>query len=489
MTIQPLGPWLPDKPPIRGPHLRDAKGVLPTLEGYAPLPGLAATTNALSNQCLGATAARDILSAAHMYAGDASKLYANLSGTWTDQSKGGGYGPATAQTRWRFTAYGDRLIAVNGVDAPQYIDMSIGSAFANLGGSPGVASYCATFGEFVFLAATATNSMAVKWSGFGDSAGWTAGTNQSDEQDFADGGRITGLGVTQAALYLFQEKSIRRFLYVGGDTIFQIDQLVQGIGCAEPNSLVQFGQRFFFLSEDGLYQFDGASEPTPIGVEAFSAWFLADASRQYWRTMSAAIDPRKKVVAWAYASINSGMGIPDSVLFYNYALDRASYARLDTEFIIGAISLGASRDDAAFSGMSADDAAFATLSSDDPSFLGGTFYLAAFNTAHKLASFASSNVEATIETGRAPLMPGGRATVKWIQPITDSPNVTAAAGSQVKASDAIVFVSPVSKQASGRCPQRGANGFFLAGKFVIPAADTWTFFNGFDFEAANAGRR
>lgn len=491
MSILPLGPWTPDKPDIRSvPFLIDAQGVLPTLEGYAPLPGLSVTTNALGTQCLGATGARDIIQGGHMFAGTSSKLYANLNGTWTDWSKVGGYGPATNITRWRFAAYGDRMIAVNGIDPPQFVDMSTGSVFANLAGSPGAAQFVAVYGEFVFLAATATNAMELKWSGFGDSEGWTPGTNQSDVQDFADGGRITGLATGTNCLYVFQEKAIRRVLYVGGDTVMQIDKLVEEVGVAEANSLVEYGQRFFFIADDGPYQFDGVSEPTPLGVEAWAQWWVDDAARAFWRTMSAAIDPRKKVVAWAYASQSSAMGVPDSILFYNYALDRAAYVRLDTEILLGAMSLAISRDDAAFAGLSADDAAYSTLTSDDPAFLGGTFYLAAFNTAHKLGSFASSAVAATLETGRAALGDDAqRVRVEWIKPIADTAAATVAAGAQVRASDAIVFGSDIAQQASGKCPQRGVNGFFAAAKVKIPAASTWTYINGLDFKANAAGAK
>ena len=64
-----------------------------------------------------------------------------------------------------------------------------------------------------------------------------------------------------------------------------------------------------------------------------------------------------------------------------------------------------------------------------------------------------------------------------------------AAGAQVKASDPIVFTSAVSQQASGRCPQRNANGFYSAAKLVIPAGETWTYASALEFDAVDAGSR
>jgi hypothetical protein len=485
MPALDYGPWLPDLPKVGGPHLVDAKGCLPAAEAYEPLPSLMATTGALSARCRGGYAARDKDQAAHIYAGDTSKLYELEGATWTDRGKVGGYGPATDNTRWRFTTFGDRLIAINGIDAPQYIDMSTAAtAFANLPDSPPAAQFIATYGEFVFLGALSTNGMTIKWSDIGDSGEWTAGTGLSDEQEFADGGRITGLVATQGVLYVLQEDCIRRVLFVGGDLIFQIDKIVDGIGCVEPNSLVSYGQRMFFLDESGWFMFDGVSEPKGIGVEAFDQWFLSDASRTYWPQMSAVIDPKRKLFAVGYASTGSGGGVPDSILFFNYVVGRATYARMDHEILIGAMSAFTSLDD-----LLGDLDVDYTVSFDDPFYAGGVFYFAAFDTAHKLASFAGSPVEATLETGQVQIFDGRRASVEYIKPVTDSIDATVAGGSAVRAGDAITYQSAVAQQTSGRCPQRGVNGFFMSAKTVIAAASSWTYARSLEWKAKPAGVR
>jgi hypothetical protein len=484
MAIIPLGAWTPDQPDVQGPNLTVARGVYARKRGYSPFPGLTESSAALEGACLGAYAARDIDQAAHMFAGTDTKLYELIGVTWTDRSKVGGYGPSSDSTRWRFTAYGDRQIATNGIDNPQYFDMSSGgSAFADLPNAP-VALYCAVLGPFLVFLSTAGNSMRVVWSGFEDSEGYTAGVNQSDFQDLTDGGRITGAVPTQNALFIFQEKCVRRMLYVGGDLIMQIDKLFDGIGCIEPNSLVAYGQIMFFLDESGWMMFDGASQPQSIGDEVFDEWFLADSTRAYWYSMSAAIDPGKKIAAWAYASTGSGSGMPDAILLYNYQVGKASYVRLNTEFLFPGASLGVSFDD-----LTSTDVDTMTVSSDDPIFLGGTFYFGAFSTAHKSGSFSGDNVEATLETGLAQLADGRRAVVEWVRPITDAESVTVAVGAVVKASGALTFNSAVSQQTSGRCPQRDANGFFHALKIVVPASEDWTYVDGFELSARQAGVR
>lgn len=487
MPIVDYGPWMPDHADIgETPHLIDAKNVLAVSNHYGPLPGLTVTTGALTGVCRGNVAARDIDQAAHMYAGDATKLYELEGSTWTDRSRavGGAYALNT-NSRWRFTPYGDRLIATNGVDALQYIDMSTAATtFENLPGSPPTAKFVATYLGFVFLGALGSSGMAIKWSALDDSEEWTAGVGLSDEQEFTDGGNITGFASTKAALYVFQEKCIRRVIFVGGDVIMQIDKLVEGVGCIEPNSLTQYGQRMFFLSGEGWYQFDGETEPLPIGNDRFDKWFLDDSNRTYWYTMSVVIDPRNRVLAIGYASTNSGSGTPDSIFFFNYATGWPSYARVDHEILSGGQSVFTSIDD-----LTGDVDVDYSISFDDPFWQGGQFYFAAFTTLHKLASFTGDNLEATLTLGTVPIFDGRRASVEWIKPVADSTAATCAGGAQVRPGDAITYQSQVAQQTSGRCPQRGVNGFYLSVKTVIPAAETWTYARGVEFKARQAGVR
>lgn len=474
-----FGLWAPDAAEIGPAHLRNAEGCLAAGDHYRPIKSLSVTTNALGARCRGAFPVRDIDNAAHMFAGGSTKLYKLIAGTWTDYSKVGSYTAATTTTRWRGTTFGDRLIVTNALDALQYIDMSsAATAFADLAGSPGTAKFIATYGEFVFLGSLGSSGMAIKWSAIGNSEGWTPGTNLSDEQEFADGGNITGFASTKAALYLFQEKCIRRILFVGGDVIMQIDKLVENIGCIEPNSLIQYGQRCFFLAEDGWYMWDFESQPISIGNEKFDRWFLDESARDYWYSMSTAIDPKNRILAVAYST--GGSDTPDHVLYFNYELGRPTHQELSVELLVPAIATAVSIDDLV-GNLDTDY----SISFDDPFYQGGSFYFGAFNTDHKLASFSGSNVEATFETNEAMLFDGRRASIAWLKPVADCVNATAAAGACVRPGDAITFQSQVSQQASGRCPQRGANGFYHAAQVVIPAGETWTFARGVEFEPSS----
>lgn len=480
-----FGVWAPNLPMVRAPHLRQAHNCVPTLESYAPFRDIAVSTNALDAKCQGAICARDIDQAAHIYSGNATKLYELENFTWTDRSRAGGYGPLGASQRWRFATYGDRLLATNGTDPVQYIDMSVGTTFANLPGSPPTAELVTSFGEFVVLGATTGSRMTIQWSGFGSSTSWTPGTNQSDEQEFADGGRITGFGSLDV-LYIFQAQAIRRMNYVGGATIMTIDKLIEGIGCIEPNSLCQWGRLFFFLAEDGFYMFDG-NDVTPVGAGVFDAWFRDNSSSGQWPQMSAAIDPRQKLVCWAFCSEANSNGVPDTMLIYNWVSQRATVATINCEVLVSAASLGVSPDD-----LTTTDVDAMTVSFDDPVWLGGANYLAGFSTLHKMGSIlggAGPSLEAVFETGDTMLGGQGRSTVEWMRPISDATTATIAAGASLVPTDSPTYTGAVSMQPSGRCPLRGVNGNFTRAKLTIPAGAAWTFANGVDLKAKPAGAR
>lgn len=485
MPTRELGDWRPDLDPMNPiPHLRDAKGCIPGLKSYRPLRGIPTRSSAdpstgMAGICRGVFPMRDKDNAAHMYAANETKLF-ELEGAyaWTDRSKTGNYTTATTTTRWRFAQYGDRCLATNALDAIQYIDSSTAATqFADLPGSPGTAKFVATYGEFVFLGALGSSGMAIKWSAIGNSEGWTAGTNLSDEQEFADGGNITGFATTKAALYVFQDKCIRRVLFVGGDVIMQIDKLVENIGCIEPNSLVQYGQRCFFLSEDGWYMWDFESQPVAIGNERFDRWFLDNSNRGHWYSMSTAIDPKNRLFACAFASASLPIDTPDTIFFYNYELGKASYDSLSLYMLAPALALAVSLDD-----LTGNLDTQYSISFDDPFYQGGAFYFGAIRLSdNRLVSFSESRREATFEMSASALFDGQRASIEWIKPLTDSSSATVAAGSKVKPSDTVTFQSQVSQQASGRCPQRGANGFYHAAKVVIPSS-TWTWASGVEFK-------
>src|SRR5262245_1976627 len=130
MPSFPFGEWAPDRADL-DPGLIEVKNVLPGPSGYIPFQDIAVATNTLTARPRGAIQARDQSDTVFQYAGDATKLYQNVDGTWTDRSKVGNYSTATNDI-WELVAWKNKVLAVNGfTDNPQSITFG-GANFADL---------------------------------------------------------------------------------------------------------------------------------------------------------------------------------------------------------------------------------------------------------------------------------------------------------------------------------------------------------------------
>lgn len=485
----PLGDWAPDQPATGGGKLTVAKNVIPFRRHYGPLQKLVETGSAIDNRPLGAIALRDAAAAVHIFAGDASKLYErNSDGTWTNRSKVGGYS-STAATRWRFWAFGDRLCATNGQDPIQYRDMTAVASFADLPGSPPLAQFGASLGNFMFVGNTEASATQVKWCGIGDSEWWTGGINQSSEETFPDGGPITGFAVLDA-LYIFQESVIRRAVYVGPPQVFAFDVIEKERGCIAPGSLVQLGRMIFYRAEDGFYRFDGENS-YPIGVDEENAslydkWFIDTAQRDYFYRMTSAIDPRTKTVRFQFASRSSATGLPDKQLIYNWSAGRAAYADVECEVLAAMLTPSMTLEDldALFASVDAME-----LSLDDPFFSGGVPQLGVLTANNKYASFSGDNAEATLTTDDFFELTGfGTQEIQAVAPLIDSDDVAVSIGYRFKFNEAVSWSAESTMNAIGVCPCR-TQGRFLRAKLRIPEASTWTKAEGFGVGSVRRGDR
>lgn len=86
----PLAPWMPDQPEFQNPGSNVMLNCVPrTANSYGPAPATAAVTGTLAARCQGAIYVRDKSGNVHGFAGDATKLYTNVSGStaWVDVSR------------------------------------------------------------------------------------------------------------------------------------------------------------------------------------------------------------------------------------------------------------------------------------------------------------------------------------------------------------------------------------------------------------------
>jgi hypothetical protein len=455
--------------------------VAPGINSYKPQPGLAAyNASALPATAKGLTMGRTVAGAWEVYAATTTDLYIYSGGAWVEATRlaGGDYATVDGEF-WRFLQYGENLLAVNGTDAPQTISIESGSNFAALGGSPPVARNITAVGEFVVLSGLPATPYRIQWSAIGNAAGWTAGTNLSDYQDFPDGGRVTGVSGGETG-YVMQEYMIRRMRFLpGSDYVFQFEKVVDGKGSISPYGFESVAGTVFFLAEDGFYSYSGEGL-SPIGDKRVNAWFLAAADGARLASTVAVADPYRPRIWWFYYSSNESVNF-DRAIVYDWSLDRWAPINIEAQMwgraAVPAVSL-----DSLSGNLDTDYA----VSFDSRVYEGGRPSLAAIDADGYFAFAEGDNLAATIVSAEVQPFPRKRARVTDCYVIGGASNMTVAAGVRDDFDEAVTYGAESSKEINGKFAIDEA-GRMHRYRVTIPAAASWTHISGLEANHIPAG--
>ena len=144
-----FGEWTPDQPGITN-GLRRAENVYSKLVGYGAIPTVVDYSAAASENLNNVVAGKTTAGATIVFAGGSTKLFkldsADLS--LDNVSKSGNYTTPTDQ-RWKFTQFGNVIIAANGFDKLQGFNLNSSSLFANLAADAPEARYVTVVRDFV----------------------------------------------------------------------------------------------------------------------------------------------------------------------------------------------------------------------------------------------------------------------------------------------------------------------------------------------------
>ncbi len=394
-SVIPFAEWTPDLPEYNNPGALIALNVIPQLQSYRSLNSLQAFSNALADVCLGTFWTQDDNNVVFNFAGDDNALYRLDGGvTWTDITRtvGGAY---TAEN-WDFTKFGERVIAVNIADEPQYYDLSTSTEFEDLPGSPPNAARIATVRDFLVLGDIASlGPNFIQWSGYNDSEAWTPSIRtQSDFQElFGRGGRVQRIVPGEFGI-IFTEQSIWRMDYVGPPVIFQLDEVERKRGTPAPNSVIWTGEIVYFFGWDGFYAFDGVRSQ-PISHNRTSRWFQENADPSVYGSMRGAVDRLNRLLIWAFKS-SASSPCNDRLIIYNWAADKWSYAELETQTIDEYVAPGFSLD--ALDGPLPLGIDLDSIPVDSTQFAGGAINLQAFDATNQAATFDGTPLAATLDT-------------------------------------------------------------------------------------------
>ena len=477
-----FGDFTPDLPTLNNPGSNLIYNVLPASLSYRPMPGLTVFSGALGARCQGAYAATDSAGNVANFAGTATKLYLLAADTtWGDVS--GATYTTPSDALWKFTQYSNRVIATNFTDAVQNYRVGVDAVFSNLF-TAFKARYVAVVRSFVMYANTDNDPQECRWTADDDPTGTTLATNLADRRILGgEGGWNQAIVGGQFAIVV-QERAVWRGDF-GGNAVFLFNMIDQKRGTPAPSSVINFGQRTFFLGDDDFYMTDGTAESQPIGYAKIAKTFYADLDQSFTNRITAAVDPINKVAWWAYPGAGNTAGAPNKCLVYHWPSGKWATGDLAVEILFTSLSQGYTADNV--------DGIFATadstdLSADSRIFTGGKVLLSAFDLNHKLNTFTGANLQATLETTEGQIYPMNRAFVQSVRPQVDVSSATIAVASRERIADSAVYGSAVAMNTQGECPQRNSGRYHRA-KMVIPAGASWTHAMGVEFQAVADGVR
>lgn len=441
--------------------------------------------------CLGADTFYDSTTAPHIYMGDTTKLYHLESRVAVDRSKGGGYTVAE-DDNWQFAQFGDNTVAVADTESPQVHNMLTPTvAFANLTGSPPVnATSVARVNDFLWMGKAFT----AHWSAFNNITSWTPSAatqagNQALDQERGEILRIIGLDYVA----IFQERAIRRAIYVGPPVIWDFgqDYVEKRRGCISRNAAAEFGRHIFYAADDGFYMFDG-QQSHPIGYGKVDDYFVRNLNYPMRHKVAVGIDTINKLAVFGFPAV--GATNISELLIFAIQDGRWTHDVLDLEYLFDSPvePLTVDNFQLLFPSDNLDDPSITPDDIDSASFDDRRQLLAGVKTvSHRLGFFTGVPRAATIDTGEFEAAPGRRARVTEIWPLGDFPQaaVTASVGyRRALPAGALTFTNPTGMNAVGFCPQQ-IDARFLRGRLQIAAAASWRRAEGINYTATPSGGR
>lgn len=381
--------------------------------------------------------------------------------------------------RVRFTQFGSQIIFTNNSQRLQSWDLTSSTSFKNLSDSAPIAKFITVVRDFVVVANTNEGSQKpyrVRWSALNNETDWVENVNtQSDYQDIPDGGQIVGIRGGEFGI-VFLDRAIHRMTYVGTPFIFQFDNISRNKGCIASGSIAQYQGISFFLSDDGFYMCDGQTVQ-PIGAEKVDRFFFNDASEFDFPSMSAAVDPVRKLVIWNYKGVDGNRHL----IIYNFATKKWTYADAGTDYISESSTSSSTLEELDTLSASIDALA---ISLDSLMFMGGKYFLGG-TKGTTVMTYTGSNLTARLATGD--LGEGARTVVTLVKPQVDNGSASIAISSRQLLNQQVTYGTAVAASSENRVSLRSSGNYHRIQ--INPSGNNWKNATAVDVEIVPQGGR
>lgn len=471
--IIPFPSFEPDKASYNTQASMAVTNAFPTPDGWGPLPGFTAFSSALPGAPRGSITARTAEGVQVTVCGTGAKLYrVNNDGTLTDISTGTYSVPVGDD--WSFALYGNRIVATNLNNGPQYYDIGSSSAFAPLPGSPPKARYVKVIGDFLALFQLASSKASIQWSGINNSEQWVPGEELSDINTFPDGEELMAVAVVGSGATLAFRTGFRTMTFdPSSGYVFSFSPLIVGNGCAASRSLVEIGSGdFVYYSNTGFYR---GPSGQPIGTERVDRWFMSMCPSANRGGIKGVLDPVRRAVFWRYLDTNN----EGQFIGYHYLLDRwfISDASVTNIGLYATSAISLEELDTLYGSLDA-----IPKSLDAESFAGGPPAFAGFDNSYRLGFFDGNPQAATLYTNAIEMTPGSRTYVDPMRVITDADRFTAQVGKLAFHGDAPVWGATLTPNSRSRLVNARSDARLHMFRLDIPQGAVWKAATGIDLQ-------
>ncbi len=483
--MKPFGEYAPDQAQINTSYSSKAENVIAGANAYHAIKSPFWASYPLPETPKGAAMFHLGNGERVTFVGDKNSLYRKKYAKWLDVKSI--KSDLEISEFWAFTQFGNLALATNGREAVQVYDLNKTEKFEPLKGNPPKAKYINIVGDYVVLAHVDGHGRKVHWSGTNDAETWEIGSKNSDIQIQPNGGEITGI-VGGEHGYIFQEYAIRRMTPSSGRLIFTFDKISNDIGCKSPRSIVQHGNKIFFLANDGFYILEG-DQLAPIGAQRVNKTFLKDCHPEQIENVQAAIDPKNQIIMWFYTDVKGRKYNPatNKVMIYNWLANKWSHGVMDCRCVVTDLSKPISFDDPHIPVTYGNLDEFNTPL-DDPSLMGNELVISIFKNDKIQYNLTGLPMAATIESGDIQPVKGGRVFMSGVSVMSEAVNVSASVAVKERITDIAEFGDENTQEDTGIIPTH-ASGRFINVRIKIPEHELWETAQGIIPEFKQAGKR
>ena len=397
--MTPFVGFSPDLPPETPGVFTDCTNVLPSNYQFIAAPtALDAGLGAISSACVGFAVTRKSDNTTRVFCGDSAKLYEQLVGVWTDESKVGGY-TAGADDRWRFAQFGDVSLAAAKAETIQAITTG---SFGDASGTAPKASIIETINNQVFafnINGMGFGDQADRWacSALGSYTDWTPSvTTQCVSGQFLDSaGGITAGKRLGDIIVAYKERAMYVGQYVGAPMVWDFRRVPGDIGTPCQEAVINTGTAHYFIGTDDFYVFDG-TRPQSLNAP-LRHWFFTNLDAKYAYKIQGTFDRVNRRAYWWFPTTTSNGALTTCVVL-NTLTGQWGKIEQTIEFVADYVSSGVTYDQIGTLYSTFDDLP-QNIGYDSPFWNSGSSVVAIFKTDHKAYQLSGTPGETRLTTG------------------------------------------------------------------------------------------